>query len=157
MKRINLLARAGFALALAANLLGAAAAEEGVFVRSVRVAATDPVKAAVFYEKAFGMSEVRRIEFPTLIEIVINAGATKEAAAANPHAPIVIMTRPKDLKDLAPMANIILSVSDLDKTIAAVEAAGGTLFRKTNKLADGTTFAFVKDPEGNQVELLLAR
>lgn len=145
---------AALALALA---MPAAAQDSGVFVRSVRVPATNVPAIADFYKKAFGMQEIRKLEFPTLTEIIINSGATKEAATANPHAPIVVMTRPKDMKDLPPMAHVILNVPDMEKAIASVEAAGGTVFRKTTKLQDGTTYAFIKDPEGNQVELLLAR
>lgn len=141
---------------LAALALMAAAAPAGaddIFVRSVRIAATDVPKAADFYKAAFGLHEVRRLEFPALMEIILNNGDTPEAAAKSTHAPIVIMTRPKDY-DGGGLANVILSVSDMDAAIARAEAAGGTVFRKPAKLADGTQYAFIRDPEGNQVELL---
>lgn len=140
---------AGLALAT----LAAPAWGEDIFVRSVRIAATDVPKAAEFYKAAFGLHEVRRLEFPTLMEIILNDGASPEAAAKSPHAPIVIMTRPKD-HDGGAMASVILSVSDMDAAIARAEAAGASVFRKPAKLADGTQYAFLKDPEGNQVELL---
>jgi predicted enzyme related to lactoylglutathione lyase len=132
-------------------------ADPPIFVRSIRIAATDVPSAAEFYKKAFGMHEIRRIEGETFLEIVLNTGATVEAARANPRAPIVLMTRPKDLQ-VGAMANLILNVADMEAAIASVQAAGGTLFRAPQRSgAAGATYAFVKDPEGNQVELLTAR
>ncbi len=130
--------------------------ESRIFIRSVRIAATDVPAIADFYAKAFGMREIRRLEFPNLLEIIMNSGDSVAEAAANPHAPLVIMTRPEG-HAVGTMAAVILSVPDMEAAIASVEAAGGTLFRPAQSLADGTVFAFVKDPEGNQVELLLAR
>ncbi|MDZ4760404.1 MAG: VOC family protein [Alphaproteobacteria bacterium] len=155
MKRALRTGLAALALALAMTAAPALAQDSGIFVRSVRIGATDVEAVAKFYEKAFGMHEVRRLVFPALTEIIVNSGATKEDAAKNPHAPIVVMTRPKDLQ-VGVMAAVILNVSDMEKAIASVEAAGGTLFRKPAKLANGTEYAFVKDPEGNQVELLVS-
>lgn len=127
-----------------------------IYVRSVRLAADDVPALASFYEKAFGMKEIRRLEFPNLIEIIMNSGATKAEAGLNPHAPLVIMTRPEN-HDGGSMAVLIMSVPDMDAAIAAFEDAGGKLLRPVARLEDGTTYAFLTDPEGNQVEFLLAR
>jgi len=54
------------------------------------------------------------------------------------------------------MASLILGVPDLDKAIASVKASGGTLMRPPSKSGEGLSYAFVKDPDGNQIELLMA-
>jgi predicted enzyme related to lactoylglutathione lyase len=131
------------------------AQETGIRVRTVRVLATDPEAIAAFYEKAFGMSETRRpADTATFKEIVINSGSTSDIARIALSTPIVIATRPKDAPAGA-MASLILQVPDLDKAIESVKAAGGTLLRPTNKSREGLIFAFVKDPDGNQIELLM--
>jgi len=144
--------------ALVACVLASASAafaqESGIQVRSVRVLATDPEAVATFYKKAFGMSEVRRLDSPTFKEIIINSGTTPELAKKATATAIVIATRPKDAPAGA-MASLILEVPDLDKAIEAAKAAGGTVMRPPGK--SGTLmFAFLKDPDGNQVELVMS-
>ena len=56
---------------------GTARAE--VTLNSVRVAAADTVAVAKFYQSAFGMQEVNRIDVPGGPEIFVNFGATVEA------------------------------------------------------------------------------
>lgn len=144
------------AIALAsASVAIAAPALAQVTVRSIRVLANDPEAAAKFYSTAFGMSETRRpVNTATFKEIVLNTGATPEAAKAAKSTPIVIATRrAKDEKPLS-MAALILDVPDMDKAIAAVVAAGGK-GGKANKSGEGLTYAMVADPEGNPIELLL--
>ena len=133
----------------------AVAQESGIHVRSIRVLATDPDALATFYKKAFGMSETRRpANSATFKEIAINSGTTVELAMKSTSTPIVIATRPKDAPAGA-MASLILHVPDLDKAIKSATAAGGTLMRPPNKTGEGLNFAFVKDPDGNQIELVM--
>jgi len=144
------------ALALSASVVAIAApALAQVTVRSVRVLVADPEVAAKFYSTAFGMSETRRpANSATFKEIVLNTGATPEAAKAAKSTPIVLATRrAKDEKPLS-MAALILEVPDMDKAIAAVVAAGGK-GGKANKSAEGLSYAMVADPDGNPIELLL--
>jgi predicted enzyme related to lactoylglutathione lyase len=134
----------------------AAAQESGIRVRSVRVLATDPEAIATFYEKSFGMSETRRAgNSPTFKEIIINSGATSDIAKKATTTPIVIATRPKDAAAGA-MASLILQVPDLDKAIESAKANGATLLRAPGK-TEGLAFAFVKDPDGNQIELVMTQ
>ncbi len=144
---------------LAACILAATIAtaqESGIRVRSIRVLATDPEAIAKFYERAFGMSETRRpANTATFKEIVINSGSTAELAKAAATTPIVIATRAKDAPAGA-MASLILEVPDLDKAIESAKANGGTLMRPPAKSGEGLNYAFVKDPDGNQIELLMA-
>jgi predicted enzyme related to lactoylglutathione lyase len=138
---------------LAASM--ATAQESGIHVRGVRVLAADPEAIATFYEKAFGMSETRRAaNSATFKEIIINSGATVEKAKTAMSAPIVIATRPRDAPAGA-MASLILEVPNLDKAIESAKAAGGTLLRPAAISGEGLHFAFVKDPDGNQVELVM--
>ena len=148
-----------FSKAVAVCILAATMAlaqESGIRVRSVRVLATDPEAIAKFYEKAFGMSETGRpADTATFKEIVLNSGSTADTAKMATTTPIVIATRPKDAPAGA-MASLIMGVPDLDSAIASVKANGGTLMRPPSKSAQGLSYAFVKDPDGNQIELLVA-
>ncbi len=61
------------AMSMCAALLTAAGAQAEVTLNSVRIAATDTVALAKFYQSAFGMQEVNRIEVPGGPEIVVSA------------------------------------------------------------------------------------
>src|SRR5579863_576461 len=93
------------------TLLLASAAHAQVTLNSVRVGAQDTAALAKFYETAFGMQEVNRINVPGGAEIFVNFGATPDAAKANKSEPIVITHRDSDLKD--PIAHVILNVKDM--------------------------------------------
>jgi predicted enzyme related to lactoylglutathione lyase len=152
---MNLKLTVGLAAVVVWAGAAAQAQESGIQLRAVRVLAADPEAAAAFYEKAFGMSETRRpVNSATFKEIVINSGSTTDVARRAASTPLIIATRPKDA--VAPaMPAVILDVPDIDKAISAVEMAGGSVFRPPSKSGTGLTFAMVKDPDGNQVELVL--
>ena len=106
------------AIAVSATLLLASAAHAQVTLNSVRIGAKDSVAVAKFYQAAFGMQEVNRIDTPGGPEVFVNFGATADAAKANKSEPIVIMHRDSDdLKD--PIAHVILNVKDMAATVAA--------------------------------------
>ena len=142
------------AIAVCAALLFASAAHAQVTLNSVRIGAKDTVALAKFYQAAFGMQEVNRIDAAGGPEIFVNFGATTEAAKANKGEPIVIMHRDSDdLKD--PIAHVILNVKDMTATVAAIKAAGGSMtgdprpFRNT-----GVVIGIAIDPAGNRLELI---
>ena len=83
-------------VALSAMLLLASTAHAQVKLNSVRVGGQDTAALAKFYETAFGMQEVNRINVPGGAEIFVNFGATVDAAKANKSEPIVIMHRDSD-------------------------------------------------------------
>jgi predicted enzyme related to lactoylglutathione lyase len=135
-------------------LLLASPARAQVTLNSVRIGAKDTVVLAKFYQTAFGMQEVNRIDAPGGPEIFVNFGATIETAKANKAEPIVIMHRDSDeLKD--PIAHVIFNVKDMAATVAAIKAAGGSMagdprpFRNT-----GVVIGIAIDPAGNRVELI---
>jgi predicted enzyme related to lactoylglutathione lyase len=149
MKRIYMMA-----IAVSATLLLAAAGHAQVTLNSVRVGAKDTAALAKFYEAAFGMHEVNRINAPNGPEIFVNFGGTVAAAKANKSEPIVITHRDSDdLKD--PIAHVILNVKDMAATVAAIKAAGGSMagnprpFGKT-----GIVIGIAIDPVGNRLELI---
>ena len=149
MKKLGMMAAA----AVAALLLAQTALAD-VTLNSVRVAGTDTVALAKFYQSAFGMHEVNRIDVPGGPEIFVNFGATADQAKANKGMPIVIMHRDSDAtKD--PIAHVILNVTDMNATVAAIKAAGGSLdgeprpFRNT-----GIVIGIAFDPAGNRIELI---
>jgi predicted enzyme related to lactoylglutathione lyase len=141
------------AIAVCVGLL-ATTAHAQVTLNSVRIGAKDTAAVAKFYQAAFGMHEVNRIDAPGGPEIFVNFGATIDAAKANKGEPIVIMHRDSDdLKD--PIAHVIFNVKDMAATVAAIRAAGGSMagdprpFRNT-----GVIIGIAIDPAGNRLELI---
>jgi predicted enzyme related to lactoylglutathione lyase len=150
------------AACLAASLLAAPPAalaqETGITVRSVRVLASDVDALARFYSEAFGMSETRRpVDTPTFKEILLNTGSTPGLARLATSTPIVIATRATGGPQAGGMAALILEVPDMDAAIARATAAGAKLMRPVARSGEGLSYAFLTDPDGNQVELLLRR
>src|SRR5207237_6271777 len=83
-------------MAMGAIVLLANAAHAQVSLNSVRIGAKDTVAVAKFYQAAFGMQEVNRIDAPGGPEIFVNFGATADAAKANKSEPVVVMHRDSD-------------------------------------------------------------
>ena len=142
------------AIAVSATLLLASAAHAQVTLNSVRIGAKDSVALAKFYQAAFGMQEVNRIDAQGGPEVFVNFGATIDSAKANKSEPIVIMHRDSDdIKD--PIAHVILNVKNMTATVASVKAAGGSMagdprpFGKT-----GVMIGIAIDPAGNRIELI---
>src|SRR6185437_14078959 len=111
-------------LLLSTALLGGVASAD-VSLDAARVGGTDVAALAKFYESAFGLKEVNRLHLPGgQIEVLLNFGDSAEAAKANHNAQIAIMHRASnDLHD--PVPHMILNVTDMSATVAAVKAAGG--------------------------------
>ena len=141
------------ALALCLVLLAGAASGQ-VELNSARVGAKDTVALAKFYEAAFGMQEVNRINSPGGPEVFVNFGATADEAKANKNPPVVLMHRDNDdLKDNVP--HIIFNVKDMKATVAAVKAAGGTMQGDPRPFGNsGMMIGFAIDPAGNRIELI---
>ena len=142
------------AIAICAALVVARGVDAQVALDSVRIAAKDTVSLAKFYQAAFGMQEVNRIENPGGTEVFVNFGETVEAAKANKNPLMILFHRESDdVKD--PVPHVIFIVKDMAKTVAAVKAAGGIMtgepraFRNT-----GTILGFAVDPAGNRIELI---
>ena len=142
------------AIAVSAMLLLASAALAQVTLDSVRIGAKDSVALAKFYQTAFGMQEVNRINVPGGPEVFVNFGATVDAAKANKSEPIVIMHRDSDdLKD--PVAHVILNVKDMAATVSAIKAAGGSMAGDPRPFGTtGIVIGIAIDPAANRLELI---
>jgi len=142
------------AIALSFALLLAGAARAQVTLNSVRIGAKDTVAVAKFYQAAFGMNEVNRIDAPAGPEIFVNFGASADAAKANKSEPIVIMHRDSDdLKD--PIPHVILNVKDMAATVAAIKSAGGSMASEPRPFRNtGVVIGIAIDPAGNRLELI---
>jgi predicted enzyme related to lactoylglutathione lyase len=142
------------AIAACTMLLLASAALAQVTLDSVRVGAKDSIALAKFYQTAFGMQEVNRINVPAGPEVFVNFGATVDAAKANKSEPIVIMHRDSDdLKD--PIAHVILDVKDMAATVGAIKAAGGSMAGDPRPFGNtGLVIGIAIDPAGNRLELI---
>jgi predicted enzyme related to lactoylglutathione lyase len=134
-------------------LIGAAQAG-GVTLNAARVGAEDVAAAARFYETAFGLQEVNRLEFRNQLEVMLNFGANLADAKANRNAQVVIMHRESNaLKD--PVPHVILDVTDMAATAAAVKAAGGTMEGEPHEFGKtGIVIGIANDPAGNRIELI---
>ena len=135
-------------------LLVAVVAHADVTMNSLRIGAKDTVALAKFYQSAFGMQEVNRIDVPGGPEVFVNFGATVDAAKANKLPPLVIMHRDSDdAKD--PIAHVIFNVTDMTSTVAAIKAAGGSMTGEPRPFRDtGIVIGIAVDPAGNRVELI---
>ena len=135
-------------------LLLASAAHAQVTLNSVRIGAKDTVGLAKFYQTAFGMQEVNRINAAGGPEVFVNFGATVESAKANKSEPIVIMHRDSDdIKD--PIAHVILNVKDMAATVASIKAAGGSMTGDPRPYGNtGIMIGIAVDPAGNRIELI---
>jgi predicted enzyme related to lactoylglutathione lyase len=141
-------------MAVTATLLLAVGAHAQVSLNSARVGAQDTAALSKFYQAAFGMFEVNRINVPGGAEIFLNFGATVDAAKANKSEPIVITHRDSDdVKD--PIAHLIFNVKDITATVAAIKAAGGSMAGDPRAFGNtGIMIGIAIDPVGNRIELL---
>jgi predicted enzyme related to lactoylglutathione lyase len=142
------------AVTASALLLLAMAAPAQVKLDSVRIGAKDSVALAKFFEAAFAMQEVNRINTPSGPEVFVNFGATMDAAKANKNEPIVIQHRDSDdVKD--PIAHVIFNVKDMAATVAAVKAAGGSMAGDPRPFGNtGLVIGIAIDPAGNRLEMI---
>jgi len=130
------------------------AAQADVSLNAGRVGAEDVAATAKFYEAAFGLKEVNRLEFPGSLEIMMNFGDSVAAAKANHNAQVVVMHRASNsIKD--PVPHLVLNVSDVRATAAAVKAAGGTMQGEPREFGKtGIMIGIAIDPAGNRVEMI---
>jgi predicted enzyme related to lactoylglutathione lyase len=79
---------------------------------------------------------------------------TVDAAKANKNLRLVIMHR--DSNAIAdPIAHVILNVTDMAATVAAVKAAGGSMTGDPRPYGNtGIVIGIAVDPAGNRVELI---
>jgi len=130
------------------------AAQAGVSLNGVRIGAKDVLALEKFYQSAFGMHEVQRIQTPEFIEVMLNFGANVDAAKANTAGDLVIMQRPSDdVKDEMP--HVVFDVTDMAGTVKAIKAAGGKMEREPFEFGKtGILIGMGIDPAGNHFEMI---
>jgi predicted enzyme related to lactoylglutathione lyase len=136
-------------------LLACSAYAQETRIRSVRVSAENVAATAKFYENTFGLRQVREVQRDgKLFEIILNYGDTVEAASTSRNPRLVIILRQPNAP--APsVANLIFGVKDVDAVIARAVKAGGTQSRAvTQSATTGSRIGFIKDPAGNEIELI---
>ena len=125
---------------------------------SLSVADLDAQQA--WYQQVLGLSEVVeqvRLDEPAVrtvvlrsgtgvrLELIERTGATRERA----------FTDPLDAAATLGFGHWALSVRDLDASYAAITAAGADgVWPPADAVEPGARFAYVKDPEGNLIELI---
>jgi predicted enzyme related to lactoylglutathione lyase len=135
-------------------VVSGAIAHAEVTLNSVRVGAANAPALAKFYQSAFGMQEVSRLETPSGPEFFLNFGASVDAAKANKNLRLVIMHRDSDTIADA-IAHVILNVTDMAATVTAVKAAGGSMAGDPRPYGNtGIVIGIAIDPAGNRVELI---
>lgn len=142
-----------FAAAITMVLCSAVHSADFAFAAG-RVGAKDVPALAQFYQTAFGMKEVNRLQMGKSMEIMLNFGATVEAAKANTQAMLIIMPREVD-SDADPVPHLIFYVPDAKAAAKAVVAAGGKI--TTEPVAVGNAGAWISmamDPVGNRFEMV---
>ena len=138
----------------ASAVLVMATAQAGITLNAVRVGAKDVASTAKFYQTAFGMFEVQRIAQPNMLEIMLNFGATADAAKANKGSQVVIMQRAAD-DGSDTMAHVIFTVKDAQAVVKAARAAGAKVEREPFQYGTtGIWIGMLIDPAGNHIELL---
>lgn len=141
-------------LCIGALTLLAAAAQAGASLNGVRIGAKDVAALARFYQTALGMQEVQRIETPQFLEVMLNFGATVDAAKANTAGDLVIMQRAAD-DSADTMPHVVFDVTDMAATVKAWKAAGGRMEREPFEFGDtGIHIGMAIDPAGNHVEFI---
>jgi predicted enzyme related to lactoylglutathione lyase len=125
-----------------------------VTLNGVRIGAKDVAALARFYQAAFGMHEVQRIQTTQFLEVMLDFGATADAARANTGADVVIMQRAAD-DGVDTLAHVVFTVIDMDTVVKAVKAAGGRMERDPFVFGDtGIRIGMGIDPAGNHFELI---
>jgi len=138
--------------AAAATLLVSFGAHAESTLLGARVGAVDVPKLAKFYETVFGLRETNRLELPNLFEVMMNFGASVDAAKKNTSPQVILMRRESDdVKDTVP--HLILTVTDIKATIAAIQAAGGKMEGEPRAFGP-SMLAFAIDPAGNHIEII---
>jgi predicted enzyme related to lactoylglutathione lyase len=135
-----------------APLAGTSLADNAI--NGVRIGARDVAALAKFYQSVLGMHEVQRMQNPQFTQIMLDFGATPEAARANPAPDLVLRSRASD--DTGDdLGHVVFNVVDLDAAVKAVKAAGGRIEREPFAFGNmGMRIAMAADPAGNHFEMI---
>lgn len=105
----------------------------------IDLSTTDPEAAQTFYGALFGWTFETN---PT------DDGGEYHMARIDGKTAAGMMQKPEAMADVPSMWSSYVTVSDLDQTLAAVEAAGGSIFMPSMPVMTAGTMAVVADPVG---------
>lgn len=117
--------------------------EIGIFVR-------DAEKSLGFYRDLLGLAPLGELDFPGHHMWRFQAGKSVVKLLTKDPTP----TGSNPMGDATGMRYLSLFVSNLDELVGDIEEAGCTILVPVTEFQPGARFAFVRDPEGNQIELL---
>ena len=150
---MNRYSGAALALAMAAGLAfgpGAHAASDPASMRPtfLKFTVSNLPAMQAFYEKAFGMTQQKRLDNPGSTEVIL----TSPTAAG---ADLALVFYKDGRKVALGTANgpIGFYLQDVDATYAKAMAAGG-VSKSAPRTGGGARVAVVADPEGHDIELL---
>jgi catechol 2,3-dioxygenase-like lactoylglutathione lyase family enzyme len=109
----------------------------------IALAVADPERSLAFYRAVFGVREYFRdastiqVLGPGRYDVLAFEKRPAEAAAAG---------------GIIHFGFRLLRPEDIDAAVAAVEAAGGSISSR-GEFAPGLPYAFVRDPDGHEIEL----
>jgi predicted enzyme related to lactoylglutathione lyase len=135
------------ALALASGAHAAPADPASMRVSFLKFTVADLPKMQAFYEKAFGMTQQKRLDNPANTEVILTAPGG--------GADLALVFYKDGRKVALGSANgpIGFYLSDVDGAYQKAMAAGG-VSRSAPRSAPGAKVALVLDPEGHEIELL---
>jgi len=139
---------AGVALATGAQIAQAAPADPASLrVSFLKFTVSDLPAMQSFYEKAFGMTQQKRLDNPGSTEVILTG--------PSPGADLALVFYKDGRKVALGNANgpIGFYLQDVDGVYAKAMAAGG-VSRSPPRTGGGARVAIVSDPEGHDIELL---
>lgn len=128
---------------------------EGPRMRAARISSDDVLVTARFYVSALGMTQTRVINRDGApFEVFLNYGPTVEEATES-RLPKLLILRRKPGDPAPSVSNLVFGVPDIEDAIRQSLSAGGVLSRPlTVSKTTGSRVAFVRDPAGNEIELI---
>lgn len=109
----------------------------------VALSVTDPERSLAFYKSVFGVREYFRSE------------STIQVLGPGPFDVLAFEKRPGDAGMPGGIIHFgfrLTRPEDIDDAVTAVEAAGGRLTSR-GEFAPGLPYAFVRDPDGYEIEI----
>jgi catechol 2,3-dioxygenase-like lactoylglutathione lyase family enzyme len=109
----------------------------------VALSVADPDRSLAFYQSVFGVREYFRSE------------STIQVLGPGPHDVLAFENRPADAGAAGGIIHFgfrLTRPEDIDAAVAAVESAGGTRTSR-GEFAPGLPYAFVRDPDGYEIEI----
>jgi len=109
----------------------------------VALSVADPDRSLAFYQSVFGVREYFRSE------------STIQVLGPGPHDVLAFERRPAEAGVAGGIIHFgfrLTRPEDIDAAVAAVQSAGGILTSR-GEFAPGLPYAFVRDPDGYEIEI----